>query len=109
MGKAWFAAALAAAASILAGCASEAERAARWAAVDDAKCKSYGAQPGTPAYVQCRAQLDAARTQAIATAAAAPVPVVNPAPIVVPQITPSVFQPPPPPSPMPLPSTLMKP
>jgi hypothetical protein len=26
----------------------------------DAKCRSYGAVPGTPAYVNCRAQLDAA-------------------------------------------------
>lgn len=29
---------------------------------DDAKCRSYGASPGDPAYVSCRAQLDAART-----------------------------------------------
>lgn len=36
----------------------------RWAAQDDAKCRSYGSQAGSPAYVQCRAQLDAARTQA---------------------------------------------
>jgi hypothetical protein len=33
----------------------------------NAKCQSYGAKPGDPAYVQCRAQLDAAATQASAT------------------------------------------
>jgi hypothetical protein len=32
--------------------------------LDHAKCTHYGAAPGTPAYVQCRAQLDAARTTA---------------------------------------------
>jgi hypothetical protein len=45
----------------LAGCA---------AAKDDVKCRSYGASPGDSAYVQCRATLDAARTQAEATATA---------------------------------------
>jgi hypothetical protein len=45
----------------LAGCA---------AAKDDAKCRSYGSSPGESAYVQCRATLDAARTQAEATATA---------------------------------------
>lgn len=48
--------------------ASRAELAAR----DDEKCKSYGAQPGTPAYVQCRTQLDTTRTTARAIIAAAP-------------------------------------
>jgi hypothetical protein len=75
-------------AASLAGCMSEAERKARFAAIDDGKCQGYGAQPGTPAYVQCRAQLDAARTQAQATAAAGmaavPTPVYTPAPIIVP-------------------------
>jgi hypothetical protein len=51
------------------GCASDAEIAQRRAVVNDAKCQSYGAKPGEPAYVQCRAQLDAARTGAIAAAA----------------------------------------
>jgi len=32
--------------------------------IDDAKCQGYGAHVGSQAYVQCRAQLDAARTQA---------------------------------------------
>jgi hypothetical protein len=31
---------------------------------EDAKCQSSGGKPGDPAYDQCRAQLDAARTQA---------------------------------------------
>jgi hypothetical protein len=35
---------------LLAGCATAEQRAAK----DDATCKSYGAQPGTDAYVQCR-------------------------------------------------------
>lgn len=48
----------------LSGCA------AQFAANDDAKCTSYGAAAGTPAYAQCRAQLDAARTQSTATAIA---------------------------------------
>jgi hypothetical protein len=42
----------------LGGCAAE------YAKIDDAKCQSYGARPGDPAYVTCRSQLDAARTQA---------------------------------------------
>ena len=32
--------------------------------VDDAKCRSYGAVKGDPAYVQCRAQLAASRNVA---------------------------------------------
>jgi hypothetical protein len=50
----------------LCGCASQAQI----DAYDDSKCTSYGSRPGDPAYVQCRAQLDAARTQATATAIA---------------------------------------
>jgi hypothetical protein len=46
---------------LLVGCA---------AAKDDVKCRSYGSSPGESAYVQCRATLDAARTQAEATASA---------------------------------------
>lgn len=41
------------------------------AAEDDAKCVSYGAKRGDPTYVQCRVQLDAARTQAAAIAVSA--------------------------------------
>jgi hypothetical protein len=57
---------------LVAGCAEyQARLAAQHAAEDDAKCQSYGAKQGDPAYVQCRAQLDAARTQADATESAA--------------------------------------
>jgi hypothetical protein len=42
----------------LAACAAE------QAKLDDSKCRGYGATAGSPAYVQCRSQLDAARTQA---------------------------------------------
>lgn len=56
----------------LTGCVTAEERARQLAAIDDGKCRSYGAQPGAPAYVQCRTQLDATRTQADATIAAAP-------------------------------------
>jgi uncharacterized protein YceK len=51
---------------LLGGCATQAQI----DAADDAKCVSYGARPGDAAYVTCRAQLDAARTQAQATAIA---------------------------------------
>src|SRR5712672_2863202 len=75
--------AMAAFAALLSGCAATH---AELAAVDDEKCRSYGAQPGTPAYAQCRmqldttrtmatAQLDAARTTAGAITAASPGPV----------------------------------
>jgi hypothetical protein len=43
---------------------------AEWAAKDHARCTSYGAAKGSPAYVNCRAQLDSARGIAIATQAA---------------------------------------
>lgn len=40
----------------LGGCfQSAAERQAEIAAKDDMECRSYGAQPGSPAYVHCRA------------------------------------------------------
>nr|QDF38263.1 hypothetical protein FJN17_12170 [Bradyrhizobium symbiodeficiens] len=59
----------------LGGCITDdwaAERIAR----DDQKCQSYGARPGSDAYVNCRAQLDSARTTANAIdSAAAPVPI----------------------------------
>jgi hypothetical protein len=69
----------------LAGCITAEEQVAQYRAKanaeDNQKCLSYGAQPGSPAYVQCRAQLDSARTQADATVAAAPPPAVNPYPV----------------------------
>jgi len=42
---------------LLAGCQTTEERLAADAA-DDAQCKSYGIEPGDPAYVQCRTNLD---------------------------------------------------
>jgi hypothetical protein len=60
---------LAAAAVALAGCAraeSGAEAAFR---ADDAKCKSYGVEPGTDAYVDCRLALDMRKGNAEAEAA----------------------------------------
>jgi len=58
-------------AASLAGCVT-AEEQARQVALQDSKCRSYGAVPGSSAYVQCRAQLDAAQTQAQATLDAVP-------------------------------------
>jgi len=57
---------------LLGGCMTTEERIAAHAAEDNQKCVGYGAQPGTPAYVNCRAQLDSARTQARAIEDAAP-------------------------------------
>jgi hypothetical protein len=60
---------LATAAVALAGCArseSVAEAAFR---ADDAKCKSYGADPGTEAYVDCRLAIDMQKGTAEAEAA----------------------------------------
>jgi len=45
-------------------CQSQVERAMLFAHSDDAKCQSYGAKRGTPPYIQCRTQLDVARTRA---------------------------------------------
>jgi hypothetical protein len=60
--------------AILSGCADstfdawKTNAAAKQDAEDDAKCQSSGGKPDDPAFVQCRAQLDAARKQAAATA-----------------------------------------
>ena len=55
----------------LAACASEQQQqaqaqaqAAEIAANDDAKCQSNGAAPGSPAYIQCRTNLDNQRAAA---------------------------------------------
>lgn len=61
----------------LAGCAQmaaqqEAEAAAqraRAAAIDDQTCRSYGALPGSDAYVACRINADNFRTQLVIAAA----------------------------------------
>jgi len=44
---------------VLSGCASRQEIAMD----DDATCQSYGAAPGSPAYMQCRMQRDGIRQQ----------------------------------------------
>ncbi|RTE92753.1 hypothetical protein D6B98_14820 [Bradyrhizobium sp. LVM 105] len=49
---------------LLTGCLGEEERLAAENAKDDQQCLTYGAQKGTDAYVNCRAQLEAARRQA---------------------------------------------
>jgi hypothetical protein len=43
---------------------ADAQAAAANEIVDDAKCKSYGFTPGTPAYVRCRDQITDQREQA---------------------------------------------
>lgn len=49
---------------------SSEERMAAHNAQDDQQCLSYGAKPGTDAYVNCRAQLEGGRRQADAATAA---------------------------------------
>jgi hypothetical protein len=66
---------------LLAGCMTTEERIAAQNAKDNQKCLGYGAQVGSRAYVNCRAQLDAARTTADAIEDAAPAPTINSAPI----------------------------
>jgi outer membrane biogenesis lipoprotein LolB len=66
------------AALLLAGCANQqsldpqqkedkaaaAEAAKETGAIDDARCQSYGFQPGSPRYAQCRMDIDGERKQA---------------------------------------------
>jgi len=75
----------------LAGCliTTYAEDRAALAAKDDAECRSYGAQPGSSTYVECRAARASAHEMASATEDAAPRS--GPAPI------PQASYPPPPP------------
>jgi hypothetical protein len=61
----------------LSGCISSEERAQRAAqqsaaaeAAGDAKCRSLGAQPGTPAYVDCRLRVEQMASAEAASAAA---------------------------------------
>ena len=42
---------------LLAGCQTTEDR----LAADDHQCQSYGVQPGSPAYVQCRQNIDTNR------------------------------------------------
>jgi siroheme synthase len=50
------------------------------AAKDDGICRGYGAQPGTPAYIQCRATQDQRRDAVLLSDSGAPAPVVVNAP-----------------------------
>lgn len=56
----------------LGGCLTDEQLIAERNAKDDQKCQSYGARPGTDAYVNCRAQMDSARTTATAINSATP-------------------------------------
>ena len=63
---------------MLAGCASQAQIVARQEAqreavnrADDAQCESYGAKPGTDAYIGCRMNIQNQRTQLAAAATVA--------------------------------------
>ena len=48
---------------LIAGCASQEQKAAQQAAAEDAQCQSYGARPGTDAYIQCRLSLSQQHAQ----------------------------------------------
>ncbi len=56
-------ASVAALAAVTAGCQTTEARLAN----DDVICRSYGVAPGSPAYVQCRMQLDANRASVTAS------------------------------------------
>jgi hypothetical protein len=58
----------------LTGCVSDQERAAQLDGADRDKCISYGANPGTPAYTDCRLKLDGLRARAAAAEASRPLP-----------------------------------
>jgi hypothetical protein len=49
------------AALLLAGCQTAAERRAEIDRADDSRCIAYGAKRGTPAYTNCRLELDRIR------------------------------------------------
>ncbi|SDS77279.1 hypothetical protein SAMN05444158_3151 [Bradyrhizobium canariense] len=67
-------------ATSLAGCMTRDQQIAAVNTRDDQKCLGFGARPGTDAYVNCRAQLDSARTTADAIEDAAPAPTYSPVP-----------------------------
>jgi hypothetical protein len=50
--------------------AQRAEFKAQVATADDSECRSYGAEPGTPVYVQCRMTKDQQRAQEAAASQA---------------------------------------
>jgi len=90
----------------LAGCVTSQERAERAAAArariaqeDDSICRSYGAMPGTPAYIQCRTtrdQMHQASADAEASRRAAALAALASTPVVVqqPQMPAPVIRPP---------------
>ena len=49
---------------VLSGCAVKEHMQQRDAAAADTQCRSYGAVPGSTAYVNCRAQIEAGRRAA---------------------------------------------
>jgi uncharacterized membrane protein len=55
---------LAATAAALAGCAGSERATQATFRADDAKCKSYGAEPGTDDYVRCRLAIDLQKANA---------------------------------------------
>ena len=55
---------LAATAAALAGCAGSETATQATFRADDAKCKSYGAEPGTDDYVRCRLAIDVQKANA---------------------------------------------
>ncbi len=56
--------ALTAVLTLIAGCASQEQKAAQQSANEDAQCQSYGARPGTDPYIQYRVTLSQQRAQA---------------------------------------------
>jgi hypothetical protein len=53
----------------LGGCVTAEEMAAQQAAADDAKCRSFGAQPGSKPYLDCRLELERNRANVAAASA----------------------------------------
>jgi hypothetical protein len=63
---------LAATAAALAGCAGSEPATQATFRADDAKCKSYGAEPGTDDYVRCRLAIDLQKANAERAAVSLP-------------------------------------
>jgi hypothetical protein len=66
------------------GCMSAEERAQRISSADDDACQSYGAQPGTTEYFQCRMMKDQQRQATSAALASAILSRPTPQPYVLP-------------------------
>lgn len=63
---------LAATAAALAGCAGSETATQATFRADDARCKSYGAEPGTDDYVRCRLAIDLQKANAEQATASIP-------------------------------------